>query len=317
MMHIIMQTSPPGTPLNKSSPAKLQISPINCRGILFHGKGGIAKELIPIPMIPSPPRKIRKNIPKGILGIPFLSTTLVKILTVIGKGSFGIVSEACFSPPSGSLPGTPDSPSVAVKIVCFDNCASKKDLAEEAERLGSPGCVPGYAFVNMTDNTYMAFMPKGISFDKINFMKMTKDILEHVITMTKEAIMIASFPTIPDIKPANMMILSAGTSTVVKDRDGQPYIGPETTKDTVVVCDLGSCDPIDGGDPLYSVLPDEKNMKEPDFDLKLRNFKALMMEALIRNSYEPSGKTIQEIVAPLCPWNYAGGVQYQDQKLFN
>jgi hypothetical protein len=305
--------TPPGTPLSKSIHAKSQISPINCRGILFHGRGGIAKEII----LSSSPRKIQKDVPKGIPGIPFLSTTLVKILTVIGKGSFGIVSEACFLPQSGSIVGTPDSPLIAVKVVHFDKWVSKRDLAEEADRLGSPGCVPGYAFMNMTDNTYMAFMPKGISFDKINFKNMTKEILEHVITMTKEAIMIASFPVIPDIKPANMMVLPAGTPTVVKNLDGQPDIGPETIKDTVVVCDLGSCDPIDGGDPLYSVLPDDKDMKKPDFDLKLRNFKALMMEALIRNAYEPSGKTIQEIVAPLCPWNYAGGVQYQNQRLFN
>jgi len=315
-MHIIMQTSPMSSPRKSqkssptSSPGKSQMSPTSLRG-------EIANEL------PSPPRKLKRDVPKGIPGIPFLTTILVKILSVIGKGSFGIVYDACFSPPPGSLPGTPDSPLVAVKVVDLGKKGvSKRDLSEEAERLGSPGHVPGYAFMNMLDNTYMAFMPKGISFDNINFKKMTKEKLEDFIAMTKEAIWNADSSVIPDIKPANMMLLPAGTPTVVKNHDGQPDIGLETTtEDKIFVCDLGSCDPIDGGDPLYSVLPNEKDVNKPDFDMKLRNFKALMMEAWIRDANEPSGKSIQEIVAPFCPfpWNYAGGVHHQGQcqRLFN
>jgi hypothetical protein len=92
-------------------------------------------------------------------------------------------------------------------------------------------------------------------------------------------------------------------------------MGPPTEFDEIVVCDLGTVDPTSGGTKKYGVLPPESDAEQPDFEARLRNFKATMLKALIRDAANPSGKTIERIVASCVPegWAYAAGVQHQAQ----
>jgi serine/threonine protein kinase len=230
---------------------------------------------------------------------------------VLGKGDFGTVSKVRLQNP----PGTPESPLLAVKEIEFDTrgvCSS--DLQDEVRRLGSPGCVTGVAC--RAEESALIFMPLGITFKSLDFSKMTKEVLEWVIQSVKNiCTKKLDIGILGDIKPENFIVVPKGTATVVKDAKGQPCMGPPTEHDEVVYCDLGSVDPTSGGTKIYGVLPSKSEAEKPDFETKLRTFKVIMMEALIRDAANPSGKTVEQIVAPLVPqeWAYAAGVQHQTQ----
>jgi hypothetical protein len=159
-------------------------------------------------------------------------------------------------------------------------------------------------------------MPLGISFEKLDFSKMTTKMLDWVIQSVKDICMMVDFDVVADLKLANLIFLPGGTATVVKDAEGQPCMGPPTEFDDIVVCDLGTVDPTSGGTKKYGVLPPESDAKQPGFEARLRQFKATMLEALIRDAANPSGKTIEQIVADICTqfrFRYAGGEQHQAQ----
>jgi hypothetical protein len=229
---------------------------------------------------------------------------------ILGKGDFGKVSEVRLPNP----PGTPPSPPIAVKEINFDAPGVfSKDIGDEVARLGSPGCVPGVAC--RTDDSALIFMPIGSPLDKLDFSKMTAMMLEWVIHSVKDICMMVDFDVVADLKLANLIFLPGGTATVVKDAEGQPCMGPPTQFNQIVVCDLGTVDPTSGGTKKYGVLPSESDAEKTDFETKLRQFKATMLEALIRDAADPSGKTVERIVASCVPedWVYAGGEQYQAQ----
>ncbi len=140
---------------------------------------------------------------------------------------------------------------------------------------------------------------------------------EQIGEMVEKTIMELPSELLTDINPDNLMVLPAGTPTVSKGSDGQPFVDSNTLVGDVVMCDLGFVHPSDGGNPLFGALPTDDEMKDPQFEMNLRLFKARMMKAWIDDAHSPSGKTIQQIVAPLCPWNYAGGVQHQESQLFD
>ena len=312
-----MQTHPPQTPpqtppRTPGTPKMTPESPISCRGLLFTGRGGVGKAKSPAKSPPPKPRKPQKTGPydeiyKWLQKIkPFMTVSS----EIIGKGDFGTVREVRLPNP----PGTPQSPPIAVKEIKFATpgvCSS--DLKNEVRRLGSPGCVTGVAF--RTEKSMEILMPLGVKFEGLNFSRMTKEMIEWVIKSVKNICMKVDFGVVADIKPANFIFIPQGTATVIKNSEGQPRMGPLTQQDEIVLCDLGTVDPTSGGTKKYGVLPPESEAEKPDFETKLRNFKAIMMEALIRDAAKPSGKTVEQIVAPLVPpeWVYAAGVQHQTQ----
>jgi hypothetical protein len=156
-------------------------------------------------------------------------------------------------------------------------------------------------------------MPLGVPLDKLDFSKMTAEMLELVIQSVKYICMMVHFYVVADLKLQNLIFLQDGTPTVVKDAEGQPCMGPPTQFDQIVVCDLGTVDPTSGGTKKYGVLPPESDAKQPDFETRLRQFKATMLEALIRDAANPSQKPVEEIVASCVPegWAYAAGEQHQ------
>ena len=308
-----MQTPPP-------SPRTLnENSPISCRGLLFSGfnrEGGIRKEQSPVKghatSPPQKPKKLQKNRPNSeeiYACLPLFKGLMSEDSKVIGKGDFGTVSEVRLKNP----PGTPELQPIAVKEIMFDTRGvSPRDLQYEVGRLGSPGCVTGVAY--RTKKSALLFMSLGVSLNKLDFSKMTKEMLDWVIQSVIDLCMKKLvLGLLADIKPENFIFLPKGTPTVVKDSEGQPCMGPPTAEDEIVYCDLGSVDPTSGGTKIYGVLPSESDAEKPDFEAKMRQFKATMMEALIRDAAKPSDKKVEQIVAPLVPpeWVYAAGVQHQ------
>jgi hypothetical protein len=309
--------TPPRTPQGViGTPPRTPQSPISCRGLLFPGRGGVSKPLASPEKSPPPkPKKPQKKRPDSEI---YAWLHLLKHMTltsspgsnVIGKGDFGTVHKVHLP----NLPGTPPPPPIAVKEIKFDTqgvCSNY--MKEEVARLGSPGCVPGVAC--RTDDSARIFMPLGVSLDKLHYSKMAPDTLEWLIKVIHWICKTVESGVVADLKPANLLFLLAGTPTVVKDAEGQPCMGPPTQFDQIVVCDLGTVDPTSGGTKKYGVLPSESDAAQPDFEARLRNFKATMLEALIRDAAKPSGKTVEEIVAQCVPegWAYAAGVQHQAQ----
>jgi hypothetical protein len=299
----------PGTPPSSGS--------FSLEGLLFSGRG----EVPGIPSGPPPPqpRKPQKMRPYSEIynWLPLLKLMLMSFCSrIIGEGDFGTVSKVRLPNP----PGTPQSPLIAVKDVKFDtHGVCSRDMQDEVKRLGSPGCVTGVAC--RTDDSLQIFMPLGVSLDKLDFSKMTAEMLEWVIQSVKDLCMMLDLDLLADIKPQNFIFLQKGTATVVKDSEGQPCMGPLTEHDEVVYCDLGSVDPTSGGTKIYGVLPlVESDAERAEFESKLRTFKATMMEALIRDAAKPSGKKVEQIVAECVPEGlaYANGVkkeQLQAQQL--
>jgi hypothetical protein len=299
--------TPPRTPPKTLSGS----SEINCRGLLFSGfnrEGGICKEKSPPPQLKKPQKK-RKN-SEVYAFLPLLKLMFMSFCSkVLGKGDFGTVSKVRLQNP----PGTPESPPIAVKEIMFDTRGvCPRDLQDEVGRLASPGCVPGVAY--RTKKSALIFMPRGVPFESLDFSKMTKEMLEWVIQSVKDiCINKLDIGLLADIKPQNFIMIPKGTATVIKDPEGQPCMGPLTEKDEIVYCDLGTVDPTSGGTKKYGVLPPESDAEQPDFEARLRQFKATMLEALIRDAANPSGKTVEEIVASCVPegWAYAAGEQHQ------
>jgi hypothetical protein len=293
----------PGTPPSSGS--------FSLNGLLHSGRG----EVPGIPSGPPPPqpRKPQKMRPYSEIykWLPLLKLMFMSFCSrLLGEGDFGTVHE--FHLPN--LPGTPPSPPIAVKEIKFDTpgvCST--DLQDEVKRLGSPGCVPGVAC--RTDDSARIFMPLGVSLDKLHYSKMAPDTLEWLIKVIHWICKTVESGVVADLKPANLIFLPAGTATVVKDAEGQPCMGPPTEFDDIVVCDLGTVDPTSGGTKKYGVLPLESDAAQPGVEARLRQFKATMLEALIRDAANPSGKTIEQIVAGCVPegWAYAAGEQHQAQ----
>jgi hypothetical protein len=230
----------------------------------------------------------------------------------LGEGDYGTVFTACLPNP----PGTPPSPPIAVKEIKFTNPGVfYSDLQDEVGRLGSPGCVTGVAC--LTDDSLQIFMPIGFPLDKRDFSKMTPQMLKWVIESVMDLSMKKlGIGLLADIKPENFVLIPKGTATVVKDSEGQPCMGPLTKHNEVVYCDLGTVDPTSGATKKYGVFPSvESDAEKAEFETKLRTFKATMMEALIRDAANPSGKTVEKIVAGCVPegWAYAAGEQHQSQ----
>jgi len=316
-----MQTPPPGTPpRTPGTPPRTPprtpdaISLISCQGLLFRGRGGVNKPpASPAKSPPPKPIKPQKNRPFSEV---YAWLPLLKLMSffskLLGKGDFGTVHE--FHLPSP--PGTPQSPPIAVKEIKFETpgvCST--DLREEVKRLGSPGCVPGVAC--RTDSSLMIFMPLGVPLDKLDFSKMTAEMLGWVIQSVKDICMMVDKGVVADLKLPNFVFIPAGTATVITDAEGQPCMGPPTEFDQIVVCDLGTVDLTSGGTKKYGAFPkSESDAEQPDFEARLRNFKTTMLEALIRDAAKPSGKTIERIVADICTqfrFRYAAGEQYQAQ----
>jgi hypothetical protein len=318
-----MQTPPSTPPKNKlpGTPPSTPGSPIGCRGLLFRGRGGVSKPLAsPAKSPPPQPSKPQKMRPYSEIykWLPLLKLMFMSFCSkVLGKGDFGTVSKVRLQNP----PGTPESSLLAVKEIEFDTrgvCSS--DLQDEVRRLGSPGCVTGVAC--RTVNSVQIFMPLGVPFESLDFSRMTAEMLEWVIQSVKNiCTKKLDIGLLGDIKPENFIVVPKGTATVVKDAEGQPCMGPPTEHDEVVYCDLGSVDPTSGGTKIYGVLPlVESDAERAEFESKLRTFKAIMMEALIRDAAKPSGKPVEEIVAECVPegLTYANGAkkeQYQAQQL--
>lgn len=309
--------TPPRTPQGViGTPPTTPQSPISCRGLLFPGRGGVSKPpASPAKSPPPQPKKPQKKRPNGEIyaWLPLLKLMFMSFCSkLIGKGDFGTVSEVRLPNP----PGTPQSPPIAVKEIKFQTpgvCST--DLREEVKRLGSPGCVPGVAC--RTEESVKIFMPLGVPLDKLNYSKITAKMLEWVIQSVKDICMMVDFDVVGDLKLPNFVFIPAGTATVIKNSEEQPCMGSLTTSDQFFVCDLGKVDPTSGGTKKYGVLPSESDAAQPDFEARLRQFKATMLEALIRDAANPSGKTIEEIVADICTqfrFRYAGGEQYQDQE---
>jgi hypothetical protein len=309
----------PGSPGSPGSPR----SPISCLGLLssgFNRKGGIDKSTLRAKSPPPQPKKPQKKRPYSEIyaWLLLFKGLLSKSSKLLGKGDFGTVSEVRLP----NIPGTPQSPPIAVKEIKFDTpgvCST--DLREEVKRLGSPGCVPGVAC--RTEESVKIFMPLGVPLDKLDFSKMTAEMLEWVIQSVKNiCTKKLDIGLLADIKPQNFIFLPKGTATVIEDSEGQPCMGPLTENDEVVYCDLGSVDPTSGGTKKYGVLPlVESDAERAEFESKLRTFKETMMEALIRDAANPSGKPVEEIVAECVPEGlaYASGAakkeQYQAQQL--
>jgi len=282
---------------------------ISLNGLLHSGRG----EVPGIPSGPPPPqpRKPQKMRPYSEIykWLPLLKLMFMSFCSrIIGEGDFGTVSEVRLPNP----PGTPQSPPIVVKDVKFDTPGvCSRDMQDEVMRLGSPGCVPGVAY--RTEESALIFMPLGIPLDKLDFSKMTKEMLEWVIQSVKNiCTKKLDIGLLADIKPQNFIFLPKGTATVIEDSERQPCMGPLTKHDEVVYCDLGSVDPTSGGTKIYGVLPlVESDAERAEFESKLRTFKATMMEALIRDSANPSCKPVEEIVAECVPEGlaYANGVK--------
>jgi hypothetical protein len=230
---------------------------------------------------------------------------------LLGKGDFGTVHEFRLPNP----PGTPPSPPIAVKEIEFDTPdVYSKYLQDEVNRLGSPGCVPGVACRH--DDSALIFMPIGSPLDKLDYSKMDPETLQWFMKVIHWICKNVQLGVVADLKLPNLIFLPAGTATVVKDAEGQPCMGPLTESDQIVVCDLGTVDPTSGGTKKYGAFPkSESDAEHSDFEARLRNFKAAMLKALIRDAAKPSGKTIEQIVADCVPDGliYAGGEQHQAQ----
>lgn len=320
-----MQTpppSPPRTPTGRSLETSQMFpisprspgSPISCWGLLspgFNRRGGIGKTTSPAKSPPPQPKKPQKKRPTSEVysWLPLLKLMFMSFCSkLLGEGDFGTVHEVRLPNP----PGTPQSPPIAVKDVRFDTRGvCSRDMQDEVMRLGSPGCVPGVAY--RTEESALIFMPLGIPLDKLDFSKMTKEMLEWVIQSVKNiCTKKLDIGLLADIKPQNFIFLPKGTATVIEDSERQPCMGPLTKHDEVVYCDLGSVDPTSGGTKIYGVLPlVESDAERAEFESKLRTFKATMMEALIRDSANPSCKPVEEIVAECVPEGlaYANGVK--------
>jgi hypothetical protein len=159
-------------------------------------------------------------------------------------------------------------------------------------------------------------MPIGFPLDKLDYSKMDPETLQWFMDVLDWICKTVQSDVLADLKPANLIFIPAGTATVVKDAEGQPCMGHLTESDQIVVCDLGTVDPTSGGTKKYGAFPkSESDADHQDFEARLRQFKATMLKALIRDAANPSGKTVEKIVAGCVPegWAYAAGEQHQAQ----
>jgi hypothetical protein len=132
--------------------------------------------------------------------------------------------------------------------------------------------------------------------------------------MTKSAIMEAPLSIVFDAKPANLGLVQKGTTTVVANPNGQPCAGPPTDADSVVFLDLGNCGSPEEADGNFNPLLDDEALETEDEQIKFREFKCEMMEALLWNHFAENPEKEKLIVASICTkycYSYAGGQQAQ------
>ena len=294
---------------------------ISLNGLLHSGRGEV-------PGIPSgPPPSVLPRAPSKLMrkksgpeepeslaleGLVILSIS-TKWIADLGTGSFGIVDEVVFEPPSGFPPGTQCSPTVAMKTALQSELQGPKALRAEAANVGSPGCASGVAATCKKGNLYL-FTPVATPLSKMHRIGVT--MLEEVIRMTKEAIMKAPLSVVFDCKPDNLGFVPSGTTTVVADENGQPCAGPPTDANSVVFLDLGNCGSPEEADKDFNPLLDDEAVETKEQQTKFREFKFEMMEALLRNQLADSPEDEKRIVAKLCTkngWYCACGPQYQSE----
>jgi len=222
----------------------------------------------------------------------------------LGVGSFGTVDKVVL----GSLPGTPCSPEVAMKKIVDSPKQGPKGLLKEAANLGKPGCAFGVA---ATDNQGNLLLFTSLAIPLTEIYYLGRQILDQIIVMTKSAIMKAPLSVVYDCKPANLGLVQKGTPTVVADPNGQPCVGPLTAVDTVVFLDLGTCGSPEEADGNFNPLLDDDALETEDEQLKFRQFKCEMMEALLWNQFAEHPQEENLIVAIECKkrgWSYARGL---------
>ena len=265
----------------------------------------------PPPRAPSKLMKIKSGPESLALEGLVILTILWKWIADLGTGSFGTVDEVAFQPPTGSPPGTPCSPPVAMKIAMQSDRQGPKALLAEAANVGSPGCASGVATTCKEGHLYL-FTSVAIPLTKMYQIGAT--FLEEVIRLTKEAIMKAPLPVVFDCKPDNLGFVPSGTTTVVADENGQPCAGPPTDANSVVFLDLGNCRSPEEADKDFNPLLDNEAVETKEQQANFRKFKCEMMEALLRNQFADSPEDENRIVADLCTkkgWCCACSPQYQ------
>ena len=290
-------------------------------GLLSPGRGSGPVSSGPPPGPPPAPFKSRARrlsptndteIPpsNALSGLPILAV-LWNLIVNLGTGSFGTVDKVFFRPPSGSPPGTPCSPPVAMKTIMQSDRQGPKALLAEAANLGSPGCASGVAVTN-DDDDLIIFTSVAVPLSKMR--KIGSQLLEEIIFLMGISIREGPLGVILDLKLENLGFIPKGTATVVPDEKGQPSIGPNTTENEVLVLDLGNFFDPEDTDTTYGVFLEEHDLATVEEQTKFREFKFEMMEALLRNQCAKIQEDEKWIVASICTkfgYRYAGGAQYQ------
>jgi hypothetical protein len=291
-------------------------------GLLHKGRGGVSVLSGPPPTPFKTKSKTKskskrsstsddpEDLPSNaLLGLQILAVDW-KWIDNLGTGSFGTVDEVVFPPPSGSPPGTPCSPPVAMKTVKPSPKQGPKALLEEASHIGSQGCAPGVAVTN-DDGYLIIFTSVAVPLSKMR--KIGSQLLEEVIKLMKPTVFLAPLGVILDLKLENLGFFPKGTATVIPDQKGQPSIGPNTTENNVLVLDLGNFFDAEDTDATYGVFLEEHDLATVEEQTKFRVFKFEVMEALLRNQNATKPKDEKPIVARICTkfgYRYAGGAQY-------
>ena len=287
------------------------------KGLLSPGRGDVPVSSGP-PPAPSKSRFRRSSTsddseepPSNALpGLLILAVTW-KWIANLGAGSFGTVDKVVFQPPPGSPLGTPCSPPVAMKTVTQSPKQGPKTLLGEAANVGSPGCAFGVAVTN-DDGDLFIFTSVATPLSQMR--QIGFELLEQVILMMKDSIMKAPLPVVFDCKSENIGLVRKGEATVIADANGQPCAGPVTEFDSVVFLDLGNCSSPEEADKNFNPLLDDQDLETEEQQVKFREFKFEMMEALLRNQFADVPEDEKVIVARICTkysWAYAAGVQHQ------
>jgi hypothetical protein len=306
----------PGTPGASSPGHKFSLE-----GLLHTGRGGFSVSSGPPPTpfkskskskseISSTSDDPEKQPSNALLRLPILAV-FWRVICFLGAGSFGTVEKVVFRSLSGSPPGTPCSPPVAMKTVMQSQQQGPKTLLREAANVGSPGCASGVAVTNH-DGDLIIFTSVAVPLSQMR--QIGFELLEQVILMMKESIMKAPLPVVFDCKCDNLGLVRKGEVTVIADANGQPCAGPVTEFDSVVFLDLGYCPSPEEADKNFNPLLDNQDLETEEQQAKFREFKFEMMEALLRNQFADMPEDEKVIVARICTkynWAYAGGEQHQ------
>jgi hypothetical protein len=296
-----------------SSPSKTR----DCTSPIFASPGVVLFQESPkrglAPPAPSKQKKAKfrtadDTTSYALNGLVVLKVTW-RLICNLGAGSFGTVDKIVFESDIDSPSGTQCSPEVAMKKIVNSLKQGPKGLLKEAANLGKSGCASGVAATDDQGNLYI-FTSVAIPLTQIYCLG--RQILDQIIVMTKSAIMNAPLLVVYDCKPANLGLVQKGTTTVVADPNGQPCAGPLTDVDSVVFLDLGNCGSPEEADGNFNPLLDDDAVETEDEQLKFRQFKCEMMEALLWNQFAQHPDEEKMIVAKICTkyeYSYARGPQ--------